>query len=471
MVGQEDQSQIQIIYQALINLIPQEINCSVETGTCYDNLVSKLSDIRQSEDIEYNRQIWKEILEVIALTDTMTSEQKLDFRAILISLVYRGNIDAIPEAEKQDIIENTPTGTGGWLPIFSLLINIGIWAGIIFWVFLTVLLVLYIIYRARYSERDDVTFQQFITRNTDPESKVQNVSEDIEDILGEIIEPEKNDILSFSKEEKVIQGDPLNTPQTHTNIKTQKDIETPWEKTSPEQVPDWLKGSFASTKKSDPIVQKIATPSGTEEKIPRSLTDVSIKKEKISSPIVSETPPEDFEKNALPEDSNVPDWLKGSFTPEKTENITTVIQENTQKAEEIDTWITEDKGEKIHKDEEKIPSSEPEELRIPDWLKGADLSGNNSQNTPLEDTVTQSEVEEMEKISQTEKKEVIAPVRKQRSKTETQKEQAWNTPVSKKQKSSKESPNADNTSKNTEELWDDGMKIPDWLKWGDDVSK
>lgn len=40
--GQEDQSAKQITYQALVNLIPKEIVCTVETGTCYDMLLSKL---------------------------------------------------------------------------------------------------------------------------------------------------------------------------------------------------------------------------------------------------------------------------------------------------------------------------------------------------------------------------------------------------------------------------------------------
>jgi len=109
--GQEDRSQLQIIYQALINLVPQNIQCEVETGTCYDNILSKLADIRNSEDIEYNRQLGREILQVIAdLDETMMSNaQKLDFRAILITLVYRGDINAIPQEEQDEIIEQTPT--------------------------------------------------------------------------------------------------------------------------------------------------------------------------------------------------------------------------------------------------------------------------------------------------------------------------------------------------------------------------
>lgn len=63
--GQEDQSNRNITYQALVNLIPQEIECQVETGTCYDNLISKLDDIKNSDDTQYNKNLGKEILEVI----------------------------------------------------------------------------------------------------------------------------------------------------------------------------------------------------------------------------------------------------------------------------------------------------------------------------------------------------------------------------------------------------------------------
>jgi len=86
--------------------MPEDISCPVEAGTCYDNLVSKLEDIRSSDDIEYNKTLGSEILQVIgaASEDQMTNTQKLDFKAILTSLVYGGEISDIPDAEKQEIV-------------------------------------------------------------------------------------------------------------------------------------------------------------------------------------------------------------------------------------------------------------------------------------------------------------------------------------------------------------------------------
>lgn len=449
VVGQEDQSQLQIIYQALINLVPQEISCSVETGTCYDNLISKLSDIRQSEDIEYNRQLWKEILEVIALTDTMTSEQKLDFRAILISLVYRGDVEAIPEEEKQEIIENTPTGSGGWLPIFSLLINIAIWTAIIFWIFLTILLVLYIAYRARYSDRDDVTFQQFITRNTNLETSTVDISNDIEDILWEVEAPEKNDILSFPKEETQPQKNDIlkTTDDTKNNRKSGIVSETP----KSEQVPDWLKGSFANAQ---------AQPSVPENK------NVTQEVKTLNTPPALSTKvetPEDFEKNALPEDSSVPDWLKGSFSPISKED--TVPENKNEIKVPQESPIQENKNKDNKK--EVIEKTSDEELRMPDWLKWAtENSELQSKNIQVSNNISKKS-ESTKNTKQEEDATSMAPTRKQRSKADIQKPETWK----KVEAQSKEDVSQDASPKNTEELWDDGMKIPDWLKSDDDSSK
>jgi len=72
----------------LVNLVPSEIVCETQAENCYEDILSKLSDIKNSDDVEYNKALGKEILDVIALTDLMTSDQKLDFKAILTSLVY-----------------------------------------------------------------------------------------------------------------------------------------------------------------------------------------------------------------------------------------------------------------------------------------------------------------------------------------------------------------------------------------------
>ena len=76
-------------------------------GSCYDSLLSKLEDIRSSDDVEYNKALGKEILNAIGTqsSDIMSNTQKLDFKAILTSLVYGGDVSEIPEDEKQEVLD------------------------------------------------------------------------------------------------------------------------------------------------------------------------------------------------------------------------------------------------------------------------------------------------------------------------------------------------------------------------------
>ncbi|MCH8518722.1 PKD domain-containing protein [Candidatus Gracilibacteria bacterium] len=521
--GQEDQSQLQIIYQALINLVPQEIQCQVETGNCYDNLISKLTDIRQSEDIDYNRELGREILQVIAETDLMTSEQKLDFRAILITLVYRGDIGAIPEDEKQEIIEQTPTGTRG-LPILSVLITISTWLAIAFGAFLTILLIIYIVYRSLYKGRDDVSFQQFLTRNTDSESGDSQDVGSLQDILGEIEKPEKNDILSFPKEEASSEKNDVLATSSKDN--TSGDTVSPEQKI--EEVPDWLKGSFTNPQSKEDFSEKNTFgEKGNDTQVvdTKGDTDRSSKKSedtlKASSQMTGNTQKqigEDFEKDALPEDSQVPDWLKGSYDIQQGDdnifNEDSIEESNikeSSKKEVIPDKDNTSQGEKIINNSQDTPHisgdtqeggkstfesnnmtekdiETEEELNIPDWLKGSlDTSEKNdtsftddiSKNKKGQNKTGNKDGTQIDQDSGDKKQDIkissasMAPTRKQRNaKTQatlTEKKslsnQKKNDIIKKGELSISEE---NNTTDQAEELWDDGMKIPDWLKSSDD---
>ena len=515
---QEDQSQLQIIYQALINLVPQDIQCEVETGNCYDNIISKLTDIRQSEDIEYNRELGREILQVIADTDLMTNEQKLDFRAILITLVYRGDVNAIPEEEKDEIIKQTPTWTR-WLPIFSLIINISLIIWAIFWVFLLILLVLYLIYRSLYKWRDDVTFQQFITRNTWADTPDSDDFNTMEDILWDIDEPEKNDILSFSDNtEKKTDTWDKNKVSGSKSINTTKTQDTLSSTQAPqEEVPSWLKNwspdvdnkniSKTSQDSSPSFPEKSETkiPQNNQNKknIPKQTPDVIEAKQQ-----------DDFEANALPEDSQVPDWLKWSFDtsiqetpksrdidmPQKqkiswdTQNNNIPPQETWDKKQELpesdesdnqvdlkqekyDVIWQEDSKEKVISDikqpsniSHQANNSDEQELQIPDWLKWSFTPEDSSQSNKTQDVSDSLEYTPTEKWSwdtQISEDKTVAPVRRSRSKKEAV--NTWKNQDNKKSKSEKsQQKNTSKNDKKDDELWDDGMKIPDWLKSSDD---
>ena len=510
---QQDQSQLQIIYQALMNLVPQDIQCEVDTGNCYDNIISKLTDIRQSEDIEYNREIGRDILQVIANTDLMTNEQKLDFRAILVTLVYRGDIEAIPQEEREEIIEQTPVWSRG-LPIFSLIINISLILWALFSVFLFILLVLYLVYRSIYKGRDDVSFQQFITRNTWVDTEERDDFSDVEDILWDLDDTQNNDILSFA-DEKNKETDPIKTSQTeavkNTSVDSSKNNTQNTNNTSAQdEVPSWLKGSFAQSnevkkpEQKNPIDQSkkdIKTPpksSYKENEIDNKNTQTPT--QDISDATSWEKKWDDFELNALPEDSQVPDWLKWSFdTSSNVEQLPKKISQENQdtsilseknvdiKEEKVDiekTKQVENTEETISQFEDKdTQNTSQDEWNIPDWLKGS--------FTPEVSTVSDAwtnkkpkqwelnEVSENKEKIQTDTQEkdtkdtssVVAPTRKQRTRTSKKPDTPEESIGKKVSQDDVSWQDVTDNNKTSDELWDDGMKIPDWLKSSDDTDQ
>ena len=537
VTGQEDRSQLQIIYQALVNLVPENIDCEVETWTCYDNILSKLADIRQSDDIEYNRELGREILQVIADLDEtiMSNSQKLDFRAILITLVYRGDVNAIPEDEQQEIIEQTPTWSR-WLPIFSYLINISLFVWAIFWVFLFILLVLYLIYRSIYSQREDVTFQQFILRKTWWDSQeMDDPFDNYDDILWDIDEEPTNDILSSSSTDTKSET----ISETPDSSSKQKDTEAKNLKTSDDSIPSWLKWSSQTSQASSSKKEKVISP------LPKAWEIQGIKKPESTSDKAWETKndkKEDIEENSLPEDSQIPDWLKWSFdassdTQTVDEDVLQDKQDTTSKNKQennlqnqnkienkdilYDNFDTDtsdaqsnkataspektqkvinDSSEKLSNQEDNLWNKKSltqdiavgdtqdvvsqEELNIPDWLKWSfepsvkkvwesqDIPESQEKSEKKDTHQTNDKKTKVQKEEKASPKKTVAPTRKQRTRTSKKADisssedknsvSSWNNTSSK---------NSEEINNSSDELWDDGMKIPDWLKAPDDWDK
>jgi len=271
--GQEDQSQKQIIYQALVNLVPQEIMCDVEQGTCYDNIISKLEDIKASNDTEYNKVLWSEILQIIGSTDKelMTNTQKLDFKAILTSLVYGWEISEIPDEEKQQVVwegvSESEWEKSSWA--LGILMTVLKWLTIIILAIIGVIAIFYLIYLI-FNKDKSVGFSQYILNITWGKSEITDVvGEDVEDILWDFNDTPSasSDILSDTSKKT----DPLGSTTTKAELKS-----IPVQ----EEVPDWLKWNFAedtpkadakvpdTPKKTEPIVKKEVkqTPTITEPK-------------------------------------------------------------------------------------------------------------------------------------------------------------------------------------------------------------
>jgi hypothetical protein len=90
--GEDDKSEKNLMFVALKNLTPTNIECKLSTdtsdGKCYNAIVERLDVIKINNDIDENKALAKEILEVIAVYPDMTNSDKQNFKAILSSFVY-----------------------------------------------------------------------------------------------------------------------------------------------------------------------------------------------------------------------------------------------------------------------------------------------------------------------------------------------------------------------------------------------
>jgi len=481
---QEDQTAKQITYQALVNLIPSDIECSVESGSCYDDLISKLEDIKNSDDIEANKATWSSILSVIAEVDEskMTNTQKLDFKAILTSLVYGWDVNNIPDSEKNEIIEETPVGNTAseWSGFLSLLWKI--FAGLA----LVIIggLALFYIYYLVSGRKNSGDLKEFISEKTTFDTKP-------DDILGDVTDSTSESDIVSKKE-----ADPL----ADVNNTEKKDTELENKAAVSEEVPDWLKSNFSTdttTEKKEIIPETKAqekTPDifWEQGKVEKEIIEVAKKppvekkvEEKIEVPTKKEAPKiytkqvvqkEDIKEEKIDieketalhtKDESVPDWLKWSFDSEKSVNDTPKKPEDKKTDTESkeaktppetsqDTVTTAPEKKKENKTQDTTSLSDES---VPDWLKGSfDTPEEAPAKEEKKDTKTVSSGQK--KITKTQK---APPAKKAKDTKKTTAKD--DTPVETK----KEEKNVKSEKK--EELWDDGMKIPDWLKWSDDTDK
>lgn len=528
--GQEDQSARNITYQALVNLIPTDITCAVEGATCYESLLAKLEDIKNSNDIEYNKTLGKEVLEVIGATEVMTNQQKLDFKAILTSLVYGGDPNAIPEEEKNEVIaEPIPQGDtseGGFMSYIILIAKI---IGYFLLTFIVIIAVFYVIYLI-FGKKKNITFTQFISNTTsfgkdEAGSKVDaeddiladfgdqlkdtKKEEKLEDPLFSAPAPEKkveaktqtsktakekaenNEVPDWLKgnfaddsSAKKQEAKPETKPEIKPEAKKQeqKDVKKEAAKkpdtaatskqTSDENVPDWLKGSFSddAPKKKDMPKSEAKKPAEKKTQEPNPETPKADKKSPVSAK--AETVKEekfDLEKDTKIEEQSIPDWLKGSMdiasTSEKTEDTSKAKQEKKQEAPktEVKSEAKVEKKVEDKKEEAKEKTSEKKaentssdngaaDVSVPDWLKGSlDTDTPAKQENPKKQESKKTDTPEVKKdakttVKKTADKKPAANAKKADSKTDASSE-----------KNGKKENKKD-------ELWDDGMKVPDWLK-------
>jgi len=492
--NQKDKSEKAITYNALKNLLPTSIICTDNTTwaqtQCYDELVWKLEAIRDNENIEENKILWSEILKVVAVNELMTNKQKTDFKAILKTFVY-GWVNNIPDDEKQQIIEEEETSQSNFLGLFFSIIKWILY--IILW--FTWIVALYYIYYLLVNKDKNIWFQDFIIEKTSwVKQTKQEKSKTIEDdVLWELKVEEKEEekeeeVKEKNKDKKEEKKTPiLSTGYTTLNsfpsdekeaadsIKEKKEklqIEEPKveevnKEVNKEEVPDWLKGSFSEVdKKEEKEKQPHITSPEEEEQVEEPKIEEPKKEEKKDKEITDkEITDKEIEEATKIEEDNVPDWLKWSFTEDKKED----------KKEEK-------KKEKPKKEQTKTKAEKADD-NIPDWLKWSFEEDKKieKKKDKKQDTKVKVETQETKKTESKPTKQPVKNKQKQTSKKEikpkTEKKEIkkkepikTNKKVTKQAKVKEKKPEVkkDKQSSTNSELWDDGMKVPDWLKTDDE---
>jgi len=315
VVGQQDTSEKGIAFQALKNLIPQTIVCDTteEYATCSAMLEDKLQKIYESNDQEANKALGTQILDVIGNSQDMTTSQKLDFKAILKSFVY-GGVSNIPEDEKQQVIDETPT-QGGSSGLIGILVTITYWIAIFILIFGVIIGLYYVYYRL--TNKDENTgFQDFIIDKTSfkkAERQAENTKEKVKDALATDILSSSNTVQTQAPKQE---ADPLgaNTLEENTAPPSQDEAKSEDTSSSDENVPDWLAGNFSSSEENVPSPEPASEPEISQDEIaPQTPSEQQTQVASDTPPVDDSPTDEQIEQETQIDDSSVPDWLKQDF--------------------------------------------------------------------------------------------------------------------------------------------------------------
>jgi hypothetical protein len=107
LINEDDKSEKNLIFVALKNLTPKNIECELSSDAkepnCYNSIIERLNVINVNTDIDQNKVLAKEILQAIEVYPDMQINEKNNYKAVLSSFIY-GGVSNIPEQEKQDEI-------------------------------------------------------------------------------------------------------------------------------------------------------------------------------------------------------------------------------------------------------------------------------------------------------------------------------------------------------------------------------
>ncbi len=466
---QEDKNWKILNFWILKWLIPDSVTCESGEKTCKDFLISKLEEIKQSEELEKNKLIWKEVLQIISTQTVMTDTQKLDFKAIMQEFVY-GKVQNIPESEKEEVQKESEkvSEPSDW-KFMSFLKKVWIYWLYFLWVIILIMIWMWIWDFFKNRKNWD-SFEDFVNEKTsDPlaNNSLQSV----------IQKTETKDISSmFPEEDKKEEVNNI-IQSTSTETETKDILSSGEEKTA---IPDWLWKVQTTPVIPEPIPEKILpnvesleqniikTP---EIEIPSYTASKKVETETISTPKL-EKQEENIEEVTKVETNAVPDWLKNSLT-DKLEKKQEFVEEP-KFSEEIKL----EKQKEIKTDDLVIEEDKVDfEADVPDWLKWSlDLNWKNKPEEWISEENSDGSLEKKDaETKDVETKDVLSlPENSSLDSVDIPdwlKTTALEEPKKEKKKEGKKPKKDDSkdessktTDKKADELWDDGMKVPDWLK-------
>ena len=401
---EKDKSDKTMSYLLLKALIPETIDCDTWSNlSCQDFLNEKLSFIKQSNNEAENKAAWKEILDVIGTTETLSDEEKLNFKAILKLLVYSW-VEKIPEVEKQDVadasdkipVTNTwETDEDGKLMTF--LKKIWWWA---LGLFILVLILMAVFWTLDFlkNRKSWETFTDFVEDKTSPLEEI-SPAEPLEEIAkpkDASPDPLSNNITQENTPSALLSSNNITkNTTTEENFTTpvpsdKKEVTTVNSKSikpenKDEKIPDWLSGSKDLSSESLPVEEdpfNNSIPQAAQEiKSPEEITNLSKTDEKIFS-----------NNDANNSDNKKPDWLStwddkssepfSSNEDQFNENFSQTSSELNTSVEVADLPVT---GENPV-----IENTSPLDESIPDWLKKDNDDPFGEQAIPVDSRVEKS---------------------------------------------------------------------------------
>ncbi len=501
----DDNSLKSIALRALQWLTPIDVECdfdSKEYKSCKEYIDFSLEAIRTNDDVTQNKVLGKSILQIIWKDKTLSTPEKLSYKSTLQNLIY-WDVSSIPNQELNED-ENDESSKESWITsvlkwifyiVFGVLVLFLLWA------------LLYFIYYKISNKKTDKGFKDFVEEKTsikddifseklevDKEEKPTQLTEKIpeskKELKSDIFSPDNDSIDSTQTKTNIFEAKKANQEPKlenpwvapgwlkwtnelslwENNLKQENSINKSWNSEIKEEknekikevdklsdtkdndslddvtrveddIPDWLKGSLDDKPKDWP----------TKRQDSKNLNSISLsdsKSEKIDW------------VNAEPK-NDIPDWLKWGLPDEEDTKKPNEVLKDSKKLDdekEVSKKIVKNQDKKLEKDESKenkvdIKAESTTKKATPKKLEAKDLDGKKDLTKKQEEKNLSDSVETKKQSSKKEDK-----AKKQDSIRKDDKKQA------KKQADSKKSVKEKIDKKNSQDLWDDWMDVPDWLK-------